>query len=158
MPKYRLLSLQELQELEKEFINFLILNGIDAHDWLRIKNEDIASAENMIEQFSDMVFERIMSKVDFLEFREEKEIKIFQCLRDKMVLVAMIAPSSDEVNFTDSAFIQTAAQNPPGSLKVYTLVKPYSKQREVELFEMINSGCTITDGKLFKTLCLSLPG
>jgi len=47
--------------------------------------------------------------------------------------------------------------NPPEGLKVFTIEKEYTVQREIELFRMTESGCTISDGKLFKTLCLSLP-
>ena len=37
MPKYRLLTQDELNELEHEFINYLVLNGITAEDWEDIK-------------------------------------------------------------------------------------------------------------------------
>ena len=32
MPKYRLLTQDELNELEQEFINYLVVNGITAED------------------------------------------------------------------------------------------------------------------------------
>ena len=49
MPKYRLLTLEELQELEKEFVEYLVLNGITADDWEKIKKENPSSARHIIE-------------------------------------------------------------------------------------------------------------
>jgi hypothetical protein len=154
MPKYRLLTLEELNEMEKEFVNFLVLNSILPADWEQLKKE--GQADPVIEQFSDVVFETIMQKIEFLECHEEKEIKSFQCLSDKLVLVGLSADPDSNVNFSDPSYIRNSFQNPPESLKIYTSEKTYSKQRELELFEMIEAGCTISDGKLFKSLCLSL--
>ena len=154
MPKYRLLSLEELNELEKEFVDFLVLNSILPADWEQLKND--GKADPVIEQFSEVVFETIMRKVEFLEWFEEKEIKTFQCLPDKLVVVGLNAGPDSEINFSDMSLLRTAFQNPPGDLKVYTSEKAYSKERERELFDMIEAGCTISDGKLFKSLCVAL--
>jgi hypothetical protein len=154
MPKYRLLSLEELNEMEREFVDFLVLNSILPADWEKLKKDGMA--DPVIEQFSDVVFETIMRKAEFLECHEEKEIKTFQCLPDKLVLVGLSADPASDVDFSDRSYIRNAFQNPPDSLKVYTSEKAYSKQRELELFEMIEAGCIISDGKLFKSLCLSL--
>lgn len=156
MAKYRLLTLEELEGLEKEFVDYLILNGITAEDWIKIKQEDTGNTNKIISLFSDVVFESIMRKVEFLEYREAKEIKTFQCLADKIVLVGMKADTNSNVDFTDPAFIQQASLNAPDTLKAYTSEKPYDLQRELELFDMIQNGCTISDGKVFKALCLAL--
>jgi hypothetical protein len=153
--KYRSLTIEELQELEKEFVNFLILNGIEANDWEKIKKDNLSHANELIDMFSDAVFERIMKRIEYLEYREPKEIKTFQCLSDRLVLVGMTAANID-ADFTDSVYMQKAIQNPPESLKVYTIKKKYSKERELELFDMIQAGCTISDAVIFKSLCLAL--
>ncbi len=156
MPTYRLLNLEELSELEKEFVEFLVLNGITAEDWVKMKEQDTAATEQMIELFSDVVFEGIMRKVSYLEYRAENFVHAFQCLSDKLVLVAMESEDDAAVNFLDSAFIEAATINPPEKLIVRTTSKSYSKTRERELFDMIQAGCTISDGGLFKALCLKL--
>ncbi len=156
MPEYRLLSLEELQEMEKEFVNYLVVNGIAAEDWERMKNEEPAKAERLIELFSDMVFETIMRNVQYLEYRERKEIITFQCLEDKMVLVGMKADGDANADFTSQDYIKRAMVSPPDGLKVYTSEKKYQKKREVEIFEMTQRGCFISEGNMFKTLCLAL--
>jgi hypothetical protein len=156
MPTYRVLTLEELTELEKEFVEYLVLNGITAEDWVKMKDQDKEGAERVIELFSDVVFEGIMRNVIFLEYHAESFVHAFQCLADKLVLVAMESEDDAAVNFLDPAFIEAATINPPDKLIVRTTSKLYSKTREKELFDMIQAGCTISDGGLFKALCLKL--
>ncbi|MDN5213794.1 DUF6495 family protein [Fulvivirgaceae bacterium BMA12] len=156
MPKYRLLSLEELKELEKEFIDYLVVNGITADDWGKIKDEDSSKAAQIIELFSDVVFEGIMRKVKFLELRTRSELKVFQCLADKLVLVGMSAEPNQEVDFTNPDFVKNAMVEPPSGLKVYTSEKPYEDKREIELFKIIQAGGVIVDDRLFKSLCMAL--
>lgn len=56
MAKYRLLTHEELIELEKEFIDFLILNSIVASDWMKIKNEEPEKATRFIHLFLVTLF------------------------------------------------------------------------------------------------------
>ena len=37
--KYRYLTDQELQILEKDFVQFLVANGIDNDEWVRVNKE-----------------------------------------------------------------------------------------------------------------------
>jgi hypothetical protein len=156
MPKYRLLNKTELQELEKEFVEYLVLNGITAEDWEKAKSEDILRVEKVIELFSDVVFESILRKINYLEYRDKNSLHVFQCLSEKLVVVSMESSESENIDFTDPVFIQRASINPPASLKVFTTDRIYKRDREAELFEMLQTGCVITNDKLFKTLCLAL--
>ena len=152
-PKYRALTTDELTELRNEFIEYLVVNGITAEDWKKLKTETPKKAEDILTLFSDVVFESILRKVDFLEKRMTNELMIFQCLNDRMVLVGITSSATD---FTKQEELQKAVKNPPQDAKVYTTEKVYNQTREMEVFQMLESGCMITDGKLFKALSLSL--
>ena len=156
MPKYRLLSIDELQALEKEFIDYLVVNGITADMWVEIKEHDNDQAEAVVATFSDVVFESILRKTKYLEIREKHFIYTYQCNADNLVLVALETPEAEDVDFTDVNYVAKAMKNPPKSLSVYTKSKPYSKTRELELFDMLQAGCQMTDDKMFKALCLVL--
>ncbi|MEM9022576.1 MAG: DUF6495 family protein [Bacteroidota bacterium] len=156
MAKYRLLTREELEGLEKEFVEYLVVNGITADDWERMKANEKAQAERILDLFSDVVWEGILRKVQYLEYRAAQQLHAFQCLPDKLVLVAMEAGPDSGADFNDADFIATAAQQPPQGLRLYTTDKPYQDTREAELFALIQSGCTISDGQLYKTLCLAL--
>lgn len=154
MPKYRHLTKEELEALQKEFIEFLVVNGITADKWTAIKEQKKDIAEEIIEQFSDVVWEGVLRKARFLELRNPKELLTFQCLPEKLVLMGMKVKDAD-VDIT----------TPPGFEKLkqdklettfYTSEKKYFKNREEELFEMIQNGCEITDGTLFKRIALAV--
>ncbi len=157
MTKYRLLNREELDEMQKEFIDFLVLNGIVADDWEKMKMETPEKANEIVGLFSDVVFESIMRKTAYLEYRSPHDFKVFHCLEQSIVLVGMKADGIGQVDFTDPKFIAQAMENPPEGLKLYTTEKKYLKTRELEIFDLVQSGCTIADGKIFKALCMALP-
>ncbi len=157
MVKYRLLSREELEELEKEFVEYLILNGIAADDWVKLKEEDPNGAERIVHLFSDVVFEKIMRKMHYLEWRGTKEIKCLHCQNEKFVLVGLDASKIQEADLKNPEFLKKAMQNPPENLEVYTKDILYEASREEEIFKMTEAGYYVSDGKLFKTLCLALP-
>lgn len=154
-PKYRELTPAELNELEKEFVDYLIVNGITADAWVRIKEEEQEKAEDIVTLFSDVILEGVLRKIRFLEHRTKNDIKVFQCLDKKMVLVGMTS-INDDVDFTDPDFFEKACINPPEGVKVYTAEKVYTKERELELFGMIQDGCSISNGQSFKAISLAL--
>ena len=100
-PKYRALTTEELQELEREFVEYLVVNGITAEDWKKLRTDTPKKAEDILTLFSDVVFESILRKVDFLEKRMPHELMIFQCLKDRMVLVGITSSATDFTNQED---------------------------------------------------------
>ena len=152
---YRLLTLAELEELEKEFVDYLVVNGIAADDWVKIKEEEAKQADQIIELFSDVVFEGILRKVQFLDVVTPESIKTFQCLVDKIVLVGLDADQGSTIDFTAQS-LSEIEQTAAGQLSVYTSEKIYTKTREQELFELTEKGASISDGTYFKSLCLLL--
>ncbi|WP_421879372.1 DUF6495 family protein [Marinoscillum sp.] len=151
--KYRELTSSELKELEKEFIDYLIVNGITAEDWVRIKEAEKEKAEDIITLFSDVILEGVLRKVKFLEIRSKSDVRAFQCLEQKMVLVGMTT-DNPEIDFTDEAFFSRPVSKE--GIKVYTTEKAYTSVREEELFKMIQSGCQMSDGQSFKAISLAL--
>lgn len=155
VPKYRSLMTAELQSLEQEFVEFLILNGITAPDWERLKVAEPEKATDLTVLFSDVILEGVLRKIAFLEFRSATEVHTFQCLSQKMVLVGL-RTANPEVDFTNPDFLRQAATSPPAGVEVFTTEKPYHQPRELELFQMTEQGCVISDGQLFKTLAMLL--
>ncbi len=157
MTKYRLLSLDELKELEKEFIDYLIVTGIAAEDWEKMKRDNPVKTAETIDLFSDVVFENIMQKTNYIQWRGEKELRAAQCLNNKFVIVGLDATKIQDANFKDPKYFNKAMQNPPSNLKVFTTEISYEISREEEIFKMTQCGYQIADSKLFKAICLVLP-
>ena len=156
MPKYRRLTLQELEPLEQEFVEYLVLNGIAADDWEKMKAESPEKASRIVDLFSDVVFEKILRTTRFIEYRSKSKLLAYQCLEDKMVCVGMTVPENAAFDFRDTTMINRAAQSPPAGLGVFTKDIAYEQPREAVLFRLLSNGFEISDGHLFKTLCLVL--
>ncbi|MBT8221153.1 MAG: hypothetical protein KJP00_15100 [Bacteroidia bacterium] len=149
MAKYRMLAPEELQSLEKEFIEFLILNGITSEDWEDLKSKDQKAYIGIIESFSDVVFEKILRKTRFLEFRDKKDIYCIQCLEKKMILVGV--KSDGNIDFEQSG-IENIINS---GLKTYITEKSYKGDRQLEIFQMLQNGYQISGGDLYKKLSVA---
>ena len=155
--KYRRFTQNELRTLQPEFVRFLALNGIPADEWIRIKATDDQKVEELIEQFSDALFERTIRELEYLEFHAPKDIKTFNCQKEKIVLMGLILDGESEFDFENANSLEPALQKMSKGeiqLKVYTAEKGYRNgDREAELFRMIENGASISkDGKLYKAL------
>lgn len=150
MAKYRILTADELKNFEKEFIDYLVVNGIVADDWVKLKEEDKEKAEKIIDLFSDVIFEGVLRKVKFLEIRTKSYVQAVQCLEDKMIMVALSTKDA-EADLT-----QIDWENPGNTnFDLHKGDKSYSDTREAELFAMTEKGYQISDGRLFKQLLLA---
>ncbi|MBW7867681.1 MAG: hypothetical protein H3C31_05085 [Brumimicrobium sp.] len=74
--KYARLSLTDLKDLEKEFIEFLVVNGIPANEWEALKKTDMSKVEAIIDQFSDVVWESILRKHSTVEKRFKNQLVV----------------------------------------------------------------------------------
>ena len=151
--KYRRLTPEELSELEKEFIDFLVVNGITADVWEKMKIEENEKANRMIELFSDVVFEGVTRKASFLDHVSANTLYAFHYLENEVQLVG-IEDASKTLDFTQKETLGLLQTSAPDGVKVFFKAKPYQKQREQEVFDLIKAGAQVSDGELFKQLSL----
>ena len=148
---YRLLTIEELALFQKEFIDFLVINGIDADEWEKIKIREPKKTDEIIAIFSRFIFESVFKKVKYLDFISEFQIKSFQCLNEKIILVGL--DSGIKITNKNWGEIQKHPQT-----KLFFTEKEYQTNREEELFNMVQNGAQISDGDWFKKLSLALAG
>ncbi len=152
-PKFRQLTDEELQELEKEFVQFLCANTVTADDWVKVKEEEPERAHQLIDMFSDVVMEKALTNIKYLEHRQEKELMLFHCKEESMELIGLNVPADADVDLREPASVQAYVENSEdGGLSVFKVEKPYAKSREEEMFDMTNTGCLVSDGALFYLL------
>lgn len=156
MQKYRRLQNSELAEFEKEFISFLVVNGIQANEWVQLKEDEPDKAEKIIEQFSDVVYESVLRKTMFIEHVAADSIKCFQCLENEIVLVGLDAKTGSGINFLGEQTLESIILNNIDQLSVFQTRKKYLKNREEEMFDLLSSGANLSKGKLFKQISLLL--
>lgn len=150
--KYKRLSSEELQALEKEFINFLASMQITGSDWEKMKKNEAGKSEELINIFSDLVYAKVLSKIKFLEYRDEKTLNIFSCLPDKFVLVGIRVKDHSSLDLNSPDIFSQWTKNNTNSVNVIKTEKKYDRERETEIFELLQTGCLITDDKLFNLL------
>lgn len=150
--KYKRLRPEELQALEKEFVNFLASAQITGPDWEKMKEQELEKANELIEVFSDLVYDKVLRKIKFLEFRDAKTLNIFNCTEEKIKLLGLRVNESSTLDLTAPDVLSKWNQNNSGSVTVVRTEKNYSKERELEMFELLETGCLITDDKLYNLL------
>ena len=143
---FRKLTDDELEELKDEFIQYLVANGVDADLWEQYKKDETEKAELFVQQFSNVVLQKSLEKVEYLEHRTPSDLKLFYCGKEGIDLIAL---KSSVVDLTNMAEF-----NPEDfkNIEIFKASKPYTKNREVELFELTEKGCQITSHMLYDLL------
>jgi len=149
MSKYRPLTIAELQSLEHEFIEFLVINGITANDWVAIKKNDPERASQMTIIFSDVVFEEILRKNQYLIFVAASQVHCFQFLKESVQLIGLESKNAD-FDLSQLILDPITLEN----CQIYFTEKSYQHSRELEMFQLVSKGGEMSDGALFKKLAL----
>lgn len=87
--KYARLTKEQFEELHKEFINFLATQSITADEWADIKVNKPEVAEQELDVFSDLVWEGVLTKVNYLEHISPQQMHLFHLKENEMELIAI---------------------------------------------------------------------
>jgi hypothetical protein len=160
--KYRRLTEEELISMETEFVRFLVANTVTASDWERIKAESPEKAEGLIAIFSDLVFDKILGKVEYIEYRTPQDLKTFHFGKDKIQLRGLSAEGIRGIDFTVGqplSDMKTYLNSSDGEgLRIYRAEKGYKyEDPKQEIFELLEAGAVITDGDVFEALVALKP-
>ena len=150
--KYRQLTKEQFLELHKEFSTFLATQQIDVKEWEIIKKEKPLVAEEELNIFSDLVWEDVLSKTEFLVHFSDNHINLFKC-NSKEIIRIYIQLKDLNKSFLNAEDFKWFQQNPlDDSFEYFKAVKKYSKERSIELFELIEKGSEISKGELFTAI------
>ncbi|MCB0401423.1 MAG: hypothetical protein KDD41_05025 [Flavobacteriales bacterium] len=147
--KYRCLTIEELKELETEFKHFLISNNVYTEEWEELNRKGDERVQHLVELFSDIVLDKALKNIKYLEHITSKDIKAFRCDPNEMVLIG-ISTANDSIDFMKDVLTDIQAD-----LNIFRTTKAYFKEREQEVFELLQSGCSIIDEERFKKLELA---
>ena len=82
--KYEKLTKEQFEELHEEFAVFLAAQSIDVEEWTRIKEEKPELAEKELEVFSDFVWEKVLTKANYLDHFSPGSMNLFKCGEDSI--------------------------------------------------------------------------
>lgn len=148
--KYRRLTRQQLEELQPEFVNFLATQSITGEEWKNLKQDKPEVAEDEIDVFSDLIWEGVLGKVNFLENVSAQNMHLFHCTDKEMKLLSVKVMNPD-VDLTTKTGFEWFKKNWQSDYVEYlTASKAYSDAPNLDKFQLIEQGAVITKGDLYQ--------
>jgi hypothetical protein len=146
--KYQRLSKEQLNEMHKEFITFLASQTITADEWEEIKKETPDVAEQEIDVFSDLVWEGVLTQVDYLEHISPQQMHLFHLTDNNMQVIAV--QLKNEIDLTSKDGFSWLRENLMNDdVEFLQAKKEYSEDRNADKFTLIQQGSIISKGDLF---------
>ena len=150
--KYARLTKEQFEELQPEFANFLATQTIDKAEWDVIKKEKPAIAEQELDVFSDLIWEGVLSRADYLEHFSKNHIFLFHCF-DTYVQSIVLKSLVPEIDFLTKEGLQWLSDNLfTETIEIKTGKKVFTEERNSSIFELIQQGSFLSDGQLFKQI------
>ena len=150
--KYARLTKEQFDELNQEFITFLATQTIDKAEWDTIKANQPEVAEQELDVFSDLIWEGVLSRAEYLEHFSKNHIFLFQCFEtyiQSIVLKSLV----HEIDFLTKEGLQWLSDNMfTETIEIKTGKKVFTEERNASIFGLIQQGSFLSDGQLFKQI------
>lgn len=150
--KYRRLTTQELKPLAEDFAIFLASNSIDKKEWDEMKATNPKKAEEVLDIFSDMVLEKALRSGKYLERISETEIHCYYFQPNQAHMISL----RNTVGASKSFIHHSLSAYKTDELEMMQGIKRFTKSREDEMFEIMQTGANLSDGSLYQKLLLFL--
>lgn len=147
--KYSRLTKEQFEELHQEFINFLATQSITADEWTDIKINKPEVAEQELDVFSDLIWEGVLSKIEYLEHISPQQMHLFQCTETQMRLIALKVKNDNIDITTKEGYEWFRANLLSDEVEFFTAKKEYSEDKGLDKFKLIQEGANITKGQLY---------
>lgn len=147
--KYRQLTKEQFESLHEDFARFLASQSIDVKEWKQIKDEKPNVAEDEMNVFSDVVWDDVLTKTNYLEHFSQKTINLFKCEAEN--LERIVINVNKEINLLEQEGYEWLLKHPlDESVEILEGRKTYTKERNLEVFDLIEKGSSISKGEFFE--------
>lgn len=147
--KYAKLTKEQFEALHKEFINFLATQSITAEEWADIKTNKPEVAEQELEVFSDLVWEGVLLKVNYIEHISPQQMHLFHLKENEMALIAIKIKNEAADLTTTEGFDWFRNNLLSNDVELLTAKKAYTADKALDKFKLIQQGGVITKGDLY---------
>lgn len=150
--KYKRLTKEQFEELHQEFATFLASQSIDKKEWDEIKLNSPKVAEQELDVFSDLVWEGVLTRAEYLEHFSKNYIFLFQCFETyiESIVLKSLVPETD---FLTKEGLQWLSDNMfTDNIEMKVGKKEFSQERNTSIFELIQQGSFLSGGELFKQI------
>jgi len=148
--KYTQLTKEQLEELHEEFALFLAAQSIDVKEWDTIKKDKPELADKELNAFSDFVWEKVLDKTKYLDHYSKDTLNLFKCNENDLQRI-VVNVKKEGINLLEEKGFKWFVDNSRDkSIEYLKGLKIYSKEKNKEIFELIQLGGIVSDGKLFE--------
>ena len=150
--KYRQLTTEQLNEMHEEFAIFLATQKIDADKWQEIKDTNPEMVAEEINLFSDLVWEKVLGKINYLTNFAGNSLNLFRFDNENIHRI-VIKSEKEDFDFSKKEDYDWFVNNSTDkSFSYFKGQKAYFKERNLEIFELIEKGCTMDKGDLYELI------
>lgn len=150
--KYARLTKEQFDELHAEFASFLATQAIDRKEWEELKVNKPDVAEQELDVFSDLIWEGVLSRAEYLEHFSKNHIFLFHCF-DTYIQSIVLKSLSPETDFLTKEGLQWLSDNMfTDNIEMKIGKKVFTEERNSSIFELIKQGAFLSDGQLFNQI------
>jgi hypothetical protein len=150
--KYSRLSIEQFESLYEEFALFLAAQSIDKTQWDQIKSNNSRLTGELLDLFSDMVWDQSLDQIIYLENRSDYHLFLFKCENTCIDLI-LIRIGKDCPSLMEKDYKQWLVENlSDSSVDVFESSRPFQDTLKEEKFKLLNQGATVSEGKTFEHL------
>lgn len=147
--KYSRLTKEQFEELHPEFVNFLASQQIDKAEWDEIKQHRPAVADQELDVFSDLIWEGVLTKAQYLEHYSSNHIFLFSS-DEKSIHTIVVKSLQQDIDFLTKEGLQWLSEAVfTADVEVKHGGKDFGSDRNQELFDIIRQGAILSDGALY---------
>ena len=148
--KYARLTKEQLEELHEEFIRFLASQKIDKAEWDTLKQDKPEVAEQEIDIFSDLIWDKVLEKAEWLEHYSKNHIFLFKLDKEGMESIVIHAHNSQADFMTEGGLQWLNEHIFSDDVHLTRGKKDFSEDRSLEIFNLIEQGAILSDGVLYQ--------
>lgn len=150
--KYTRLTKEQFEELHLEFINFLATQSIDKAEWDKIKATIPEVAEQELDVFSDLIWESVLTKAEYLEHFSKNIIFLFKCTQNQMKSI-VLKTAVTEIDFLTKEGLQWLSDSMFTDMVEMQLgEKDFGRNRNQAVFDLIKQGAFLSYGQLYNQI------
>ncbi len=154
--KYRLLTIPELQSVEKEFVQFLASHSIVAAEWEALKANEPEKVTGLVSIFSEIFWEKALSNLSCLIQRHPRLLRAYRADGPRIELIEIRLSEATSHRFSDdeSWHLFRSGQLTLNELKaeVFKGNKNAGTERNRELFTLLERGAEPCSCEFFDQL------
>jgi len=150
--KYSRLTKEQFDSLHEDFSIFLATQSIDKNQWDQIKTENLKLTDELLDFFSDIVWDQSLEKITYLENRSDSHLFLFKCENASIDMI-LIRLEEDCPSLMQKEYRQWLSKNlSDRRVIIFESSRSFQENFKEEKFKLINQGASVSDGETFQYL------